>query len=146
MIITIPRFVKASALITGIPITALALREHRKAHRRIDPTLSVESVLSTPLHSGLTRWYRLFRPVMFALTPDAETAHGGALFVGEFMGWIYCVKDTIKRGVWCNTVRFSNFFFGKSSTQIFIVSKEGDHFPNSATERHSAKYKEPSFE
>jgi dihydroorotate dehydrogenase len=102
--------------LSSVPLFALGFREHS----RMQPPPSdrpVVEVLSTPLYSDWTRWYRFFRPLGFTLTPDPETAHRAAIIAGRVIGEFYVITERLSRVSRCLTIGLANFVFGRSETR-----------------------------
>ena len=111
----LPRLVKSSAILVGIPVAVVGFREHDLVIRNSQLSdRSPREVLGTPLATDATRWYRLARPVIFFLTPDPEIAHKAVVIAGRFIGAVSLWSDRIHRGLRCLGYRYASIFTGPS--------------------------------
>jgi len=107
----VTRGLKRVGILIAVPVIPLICREKSRLQKR-NPDRPIDEVLSTPLHSGLTRWYRLVRPVLFAATPDPEIAHIGAVKAGEIFGNILSLKTLVSRTLHQWTICFASVIWG----------------------------------
>lgn len=121
----LPRLVKSSAILVGIPVAVVGFREHDLVIRNSQLSdRSPREVLGTPLASDATRWYRLARPVIFYLTPDPEMAHKAAVIAGRGAGAVWLWSDRFLRGFRCLAYRFASMFTGPSVLRRPIAATE----------------------
>ena len=106
------RLMQSTAVLAGVPVFAIAVREHSKGSSGALPNRSIDEVLATPLVSTPTRWYRLVRPILF--TVDPETAHQSALLVGSIGGYVWSVTAKLGRAFRCFSYALATSIIGPS--------------------------------
>lgn len=103
----------------GVPLAALAAREHSRASQQCNPDDRPSTVvLATPLHSNRTRWYRLIRPVVFKLTPDPELAHTTTVRCAQLAGTVLVTLHALSEVFACIRGGIANFFFSSSNIPL----------------------------
>ena len=103
-------------MVLAIPLVPLMYRENYRANRKwtLSKMRPVDEILASPNHSNLSRWYWLFRPAMFALTPDPEDAHKLAVLAGSMYGELLSLFYSVKRFTRTSLISISNELFGPS--------------------------------